>query len=85
MSSQHDRFGKEGRPAALHKVPHRTLREGGPTRKNECPPTHRHALREKKSGILGQVGDQGYDPCLFLNKQMGFFSCPRSIDVRIAV
>ena len=29
------------------------------------------ALREEKSRILGQVGDQGLDSCLLLNSQMG--------------
>ena len=29
------------------------------------------ALRDMKSGILGQVGDQGYDPCLFLDTHIG--------------
>ena len=47
------------------------------------------ALRAKKSGILGQVGDQGFDPCLLLNEKMsvlmevkhGKNRCHRSIDV----
>ena len=35
-----------------------------------------HAWRDQKSGILGQVGDRvaesgGFDPCLFLNEQVG--------------